>query len=509
MTRPTLLAILLLAAAVAALYAYRLSDSPIYLTPDEVVIGLDAHALATTGADLRGRTLPLYFQIDEFQVKGTIWYQPAIMYLTAAVLTMAPLTEWAIRSPAVVIGVIDVVLMFLLVRRLTPGPSPAWLAAILLALSPAHFTHSRFAMDYIYPLPFILGWLYALAVYLERRRPAPLAIAGLCLGLGFYTYIAAIVLMPAFFGMTLIVLWREGRVADWKYAAAGFAAPLVLFVIWIATHLGVFAETFARYEFGSSNRVGMLDRFGLYWRYFSPSFLFFNGGSQLVFSTRVAGVFPIVSLLLLPVGLIAVLRRPSAMGVVAVVGLLAAPLPAIMLDEGSAINRALELVPFGIVLSVFGFNALGQARPPLQNLAAIALIAITAWQFALFGSDYFGDYRRRAASWFQFNIRGGLTAIVDHTDGAVRPVYLNDAIRWVDSYWRFHLAAAGREDLLASTRGFTHLDRQVPSGSLLLVNFTDPAMAAETRAAIRAGDFRLVREIAEPDGTISFVVLER
>ena len=48
MTRPTLLAILLLAAAVAALYAYRLSDSPIYLTPDEVVIGLDAHALATT-----------------------------------------------------------------------------------------------------------------------------------------------------------------------------------------------------------------------------------------------------------------------------------------------------------------------------------------------------------------------------------------------------------------------------------------------------------------------------
>ena len=86
MTRPTLLAILLLAAAVAALYAYRLSDSPIYLTPDEVVIGLDAHALATTGADLRGRTLPLYFPIDEFRVKGTIWYQPVIMYLTAAVL---------------------------------------------------------------------------------------------------------------------------------------------------------------------------------------------------------------------------------------------------------------------------------------------------------------------------------------------------------------------------------------------------------------------------------------
>src|SRR5215204_4001227 len=218
MTRPTLLAILLLAAAVAALYAYRLSDSPIYLTPDEVVIGLDAHALATTGADLRGRTLPLYFQIDEFRVKGTIWYQPLIMYVTAAVLTIAPLTEWAIRSPAVLIGVIDVVLMFLLLRRLFPESSLAWLGAIFLALSPAHFTHSRFAMDYIYPLPFILGWLYALSVYLSSRRRTALAIAGLCLGLGFYSYIAAIVLMPALFALTVVVLWREGRLADWKYA---------------------------------------------------------------------------------------------------------------------------------------------------------------------------------------------------------------------------------------------------------------------------------------------------
>lgn len=509
MTRPTLLAILLLAAAVAALYAYRLSDSPIYLTPDEVVIGLDAHTLATTGADLRGRTLPLYFQIDEFRVKGTIWYQPVIMYLTAAVLTIAPLTEWAIRSPAVLIGVIDVVLMFLLMRRLFPESSPAWLAAILLALSPAHFTHSRFAMDYVYPLPFILGWLYALSVYLASRRPAALAIAGLCLGLGFYSYIAAIVLMPAFFALTLIVLWREGLAADWKYAAAGFAAPLALFAIWIATHLGVFAETFARYEFGGTNRVGVLDRFGLYWRYFSPSFLFFNGGSQLVFSTRVAGVFPLAALLLLPAGLIAVLRRPSPLGVLAVFGLLAAPLPAIMLDEGSAINRALEVVPFGIVLSVIGFDWLIQARPALRKPAAIAVIAVTAWQFVLFGHDYFGDYRRRAASWFQFNIRGGLAAIVEHTGGDARPVYLSDAIRWVDSYWKFHLAAVGREDLLASTRGFTHLDRAMPAGSLVLVNFTDPAMAAETNAAIRAGEFHLVREIAEPDGTVSFVVLER
>jgi hypothetical protein len=95
------------------------------------------------------------------------WYQPA-SYLTAAVLTIAPLTEWAIRSPAVLIGVVDVVLMFLLVRRLSLSiaglagrDSPGAVAGA--------FHPQRFAMDYIYPLPFILGWLLALSVYRGRR----------------------------------------------------------------------------------------------------------------------------------------------------------------------------------------------------------------------------------------------------------------------------------------------------------------------------------------------------
>lgn len=509
MTRPTLLALLLLAGAVGAVYGYRLADSPVYLTPDEVVIGLDAHALASTGKDLRGRVLPLYFQIDEFRVKGTIWYQPAIMYLTAAVLQVAPLTERAIRTPAVMIGVIDVVLMFLLARRLLRDTAAGWVAAILLALSPAHYMHSRFAMDYIYPVPFVLGWLYALTTYLDRRQPRALVIAGLCLGVGFYSYITAIVLMPAYLIATLLVLRRERVAGQWRYAVAGFAAPVSLFVIWIALHLGVFAETFARYELGSSNRVGVLDRFGLYWRYFSPSFLFFNGGSQLVFSTRVAGVLALASLALLPAGIVHVLRRTSSMGLLILFGLLLAPLPAIVLDEGSAINRALGLVPFGVLMSAIGFSAVVSTRRWHRPIAAVLIVAVTAWQFAIFQRDYFGDYRRRAASWFQFNIRGGLAAIVERTNGGPRPVYLNDAIRWIDSYWKFQLTSADRLDLLATTRGFTHVDRNVPAGSLLLVNATDPVMAAEAAAAVSSQDFRLVREITEPDGTVSFVVLER
>ncbi len=216
--------------------------------------------------------------------------------------------------------------------------------------------HSRFAMDYIYPVPFVLGWLYALSIYLDRRQPRALAIAGLCLGLGFFSYITAIVLMPAYLIATLLVVC--GAKAPPRTGATRLpVSPRRCRCSCCGSRCtsACLPTPLRATSSAASNRVGLLDRFGLYWRYFSPSFLFFNGGSQLVFSTRVAGVLLLASLVLLPAGIITVLRRASSMGVLILIGLLLAPLPAIVLDEGSAINRALGLVPFGVLLSAIGF----------------------------------------------------------------------------------------------------------------------------------------------------------
>ena len=42
-------------------------------------------------------------------------------------------------------------------------------------LTPAHFVNSRIAMDYVYPLPFVLGWVLSLLISLDQAweaRPA-------------------------------------------------------------------------------------------------------------------------------------------------------------------------------------------------------------------------------------------------------------------------------------------------------------------------------------------------
>ena len=54
----------LLLIAAAIVYTWRLGEMPTYVSPDEAIIAVDAHSLATTGRDVHGNALPLYFYIQ-------------------------------------------------------------------------------------------------------------------------------------------------------------------------------------------------------------------------------------------------------------------------------------------------------------------------------------------------------------------------------------------------------------------------------------------------------------
>src|SRR5712692_3439725 len=186
----TAITILSIAVLTFVLYARHLGDAPIYLSPDEVLIALDAHSIASTAHDSHGRFLPLFFQItDQF---STGWFTPLIFYVQSLVLKILPLSEAAIRLPSVLVGVVDVILMYGLARTIFKGKLQALFAMGLMALTPAHFIHSRLAMDYVYPLPFLMAWLLCLAKFEEHRSPWVLFAGSASLGIGCYSYIASI-----------------------------------------------------------------------------------------------------------------------------------------------------------------------------------------------------------------------------------------------------------------------------------------------------------------------------
>jgi len=511
-----MLAVSAAAIVVFVVYSWRLHDSPVYLTADEIVIGLEAHSLANTGHDLRGRWLPLYFQIDEFRMKGTTWYQPMIMYGMAAVLKFAALTEWAIRLPAVIAGVLDTILIFFVARAIYGRASIAFAASLLLFLTPAHFIFSRFAMDYIFPLPFLLAWLLALAHYHRRRDPRLVFVATLCLGLGFYSYIAAILLMSIYFVATLWLLWRSaapGR--HYRLAVAGFGLPLLAFAGWLASHQNVVTETIARYDLANPGRLGPVGRVDLYWDFLSPSYLFFNGGSEQMFTARTTGVFLVPMLVLVAFGIYRALRSRSPLDHILILGFLSAPGAAILLDEPFAINRAIEVLPFGVLLAAgalhHGLTATVESPRSWRGwlfaglVATALIIGVVQWRGFLL--DYYGDYRVRSAPLFQGNIEPAIQEILGREPpDRLATVYV---AKGLELWWQFYAIKHHRADLLARVVFIEPPDiDRVPAGAFILVSVQSPLGEATAGALSKAGA-TTVRSVYDIDGARSFAVMQR
>jgi 4-amino-4-deoxy-L-arabinose transferase-like glycosyltransferase len=592
MTRPVGTA-LVLAAITAALYLPRLGTAPIYLAPDEVFISLHANSIATTGRDYGGRFLPLYIEY-EYPVpdaKRPIrhgWLPPIIYYVMAAVLTLVPLSESAIRFPSVLVGVIDVVLMYFVSRRLFKREWLAILSALLLALTPAHLIHTRLAMDYVYPVPFVLAWLLGLFTYLDEGRERPLFLGTLALGVGIFSYIAAALVMPLYVLLTLIVLaWQKRPRRAYMVAAAGFLLPALMHVPWVIAHPSAVTDILSKYGVDDSSRGSVLqsvrglltfhaigDQLSRLWTFFDPRFLFFDGPMELMYSTRGVGVFLLPLAILIVAGLRASLqgRRVAASTIVVLVGLLIAPLAATLVRVTDAVYRALELLPFVVLLAVSGaqylwsvdwrpprrslFMAIGiglvvvgavyggfrlirEARLPggaaplvfcgllaialgsvsrfmrLGQMIVIGLLAIVPIQFAAFYVDYFTNYQVRASLVFSGNIRGALEAAIAEARQTNAPtIYLGRLGPYGKGgiYWKFYAAKHHAADLDARTVDAGSFDAEpvlkLAPGSIVVTNAGEGRTEGLINRLVDAGEFSKTI-IKEPDGTPTFFVLRR
>ena len=555
----------------ALVYGYGLANAPIHVHFDEVLFGLEADAIARSGRDTNGRAFPVYFQVD-----SNVWYQPIAIYFSALVLKLLPLSDAAIRLPTVIVGLTNVVLMYFVAHRIFRRESMALLAAGLLILTPAHFIHSRIAVDYLYPVPFILAWAWCLLAYSERRSAWLLFVATSSLGLGFYSYIASVVMMPIYLGLTWWFL-QSGRDATWRsyaLAAAGFAWPLLLIPPFLLAYPEIVNDFQARYRLGGSgpqldpfqtlramfNSRTIADRTNLYYNFFSPGFLFVSGGSNVTNSTREAGVYLASFAVLLLAGLYDVITRWTREKGLVVLGFLTAPLAACLILENYAIDRALALLPFGVLLATLGVDRLWSAACPtrvgrlfaavgaLLSLAGVSYLAWTQstrgtisasapslivvglalaltgywttrsrrWQplvvlllllgvaqFQYFFRDYFGDYGPRSAAWYGNNIQGAIErAIALGGERQAPKILLSSDIRHVDSYWQFYLRMHDREDLLPNGEPFSFDTTDInalPPDTLLVCLAND----AKAKSLVESGDLTVAGVATDPNDRYS------
>ena len=254
-------------------------------------------------------------------------------------------------------------------------------------------------------------------------------------------------------------------------------------------------------------------RVSQYWSFFDPAYLFLTGGfANVVNSTRHVGVFPMSFVALVPIGVAALVwRRRPVVDALVLAAFVTAPLAACLaVPEPYAIDRELELLPFGVLIAVAGARHLLTTHGRASRAAGMLLLAAVPLHFAFFSVDYYRDYPRGAAFWFNWNSRDAIAEVIA-LEPRFRPatIYLSTHhVSNLEAYWRFYVRRYGREDLLKRAVSFDSEGFDVASiqpGSLLLVGRDDTALTP----SLDAGILRRLATIPEPADPPFFSILVR
>jgi 4-amino-4-deoxy-L-arabinose transferase-like glycosyltransferase len=360
----------LLAGVALLLYGFRIVNAP--LNAEETIFVEQARSL--------DRSTPLFFHVRDER-----WLQPIAVYAHAFARAVGA-GDMSGRVASTIAGAADVALVFAVVR-LAGREWIAVAAALLLLLTPAHWSYARLGTDAIFPAPFVLAWLLGMLKYFQRDRAWALALAGTALGLGTYTHQTAPLTMAWLLALSTaaVIATRGTSVRALAVLIATYAALLLPAALWFAQSPTTYMDTFGRWAILAAHIRFPLDglraqinwntlsnRASLFWSFLDPSFLFF--------AARGASVAPMLacSAILIPLGALRVLAS-SERGA-RIVLLSAGAVPVIIAStfgQPMDFGNAIVMIAIAAVFAAAGLESLKSRSPAWSWVAgASALVSL-------------------------------------------------------------------------------------------------------------------------------------
>lgn len=166
--KPSHILLLVLTVVISIFFRfYNLSSIPSSLSHDEVAIGYNAWSVLLTGKDEYGSKFPILFRsFEDYKLPGYI-------YMTSISERFFGLSEFAVRFPSALFGVLTVLVFYFMVlkmfKSLAKDSAPfALLSAFILAISPWHVNFSRAAFEANVSLFFVVLGFTTLFWALEK-----------------------------------------------------------------------------------------------------------------------------------------------------------------------------------------------------------------------------------------------------------------------------------------------------------------------------------------------------
>src|SRR3989338_437111 len=180
----------------------KLDWAPPHLSNDEIGAAYAAYSISKTLKDGTNHFLPLLWQSHGGY--GT----PLAVYVPLSSIMIFGNNDFAVRLPSAILGSLTIIFIGFLVRELTKNVKLALAASFLLAISPWHFSASRWALESNYALFFIVLGLYLFFLGLNNNRRWATIISSVSFVLSIYSYYTEWMLTPLIL-LLLMVFYRK------------------------------------------------------------------------------------------------------------------------------------------------------------------------------------------------------------------------------------------------------------------------------------------------------------
>jgi 4-amino-4-deoxy-L-arabinose transferase-like glycosyltransferase len=180
----------------------KLDYSPPHLSNDEIGAAYAAYSISKTFKDSTNHFLPLLWQSHGG------YGSPLAIYIPIPSLLIFGNTDFAVRLPSAILGSLTIIFIGLLVKELTKNDRLALITSFLLAISPWHFSASRWALESNYALFFIVLGIYLFFFGLNRNKRWATILSFVSFTLSIYSYYTEWVLTPLII-FSLIFYYRS------------------------------------------------------------------------------------------------------------------------------------------------------------------------------------------------------------------------------------------------------------------------------------------------------------
>lgn len=172
---------------------YRLEQLELF--GDELDVGYHAYSILKTGKDYKGNLFPIYFNsFSEYRA-------PLFLYSAVPFVALFGLNEWGVRLTSVFWGIMDIIFLYLLVKKITREERISLLSALILTITPWHIHYSRVAFEVTLMLFLILAGSF---YFIEKN----FLFSSILFSLSLYTYSTAVLFTPLW--VIFLTLFFEG-----------------------------------------------------------------------------------------------------------------------------------------------------------------------------------------------------------------------------------------------------------------------------------------------------------